>query len=59
MMTNFKIMPLPEQVMVPNFPQHLDGEGRFTPNDLHESSAKVMLDELARWARALKAMREA
>lgn len=59
MMTNFKIMPLPEQVLIPNFSQHLDAEKRFAPNELHETSAKAMLDELARWAAALKAMREA
>lgn len=59
MMTNFKIMPLPEQVLIPNFPQHLDAEKRFTPNELHETSAKAMLDELARWGAALKAMRQA
>lgn len=59
MMTSFKIMPLPEQVMIPMFPQHLDAEKRFTPNDIHEASAKTMLDELVRWAGALKAMREA
>jgi len=59
MMTNFKIMPLPEQVLIPNFPQHLDAEKRFTPNELHDTSAKAMLDELARWAAALKTMRQA
>lgn len=57
MMTSFKIMPLPEQVMIPMFPQHIDDEKRFTPNDLHLASAKTMLDELARWAGALKTMR--
>ena len=59
MLTSFKIMPLPEQVTIPMFPQHLDAEKTFTPNDLHETSAKAMLDELARWAGALKAMRAA
>lgn len=57
LMTNFKVMPLPEQVMIAMFPQHLDEQKNFTPNEHHESSAKVMLDELARWAAALKAMR--
>lgn len=58
MMTSFKIMPLPEQVMIPMFSQHLDDEKRFTPNEIHLGSAKTMLDELARWAAALKGMRE-
>lgn len=58
MMTSFKIMPLPEQVMIPMFSQHLDDEQRFTPNEIHLGSAKTMLDELARWAAALKGMRE-
>jgi NAD(P)H-dependent FMN reductase len=59
MLANFKIMPLPEQVTIPMFSQFLDAEGRFTPSETHEASAKAMLDELARWAKALKAMREA
>ena len=59
MLTSFKIMPLPEQVTIPMFPQHLDAEKTFTPNDLHETSAKAMLDELVRWGGALKAMRAA
>ena len=58
MMTSFKIMPLPEQVMIPMFSQHLDDEKRFTPNEIHLGSAKTMLDELARGAAALKGMRE-
>ena len=59
MLANFKIMPLPEQVTIPMFPQFIDAEGRFTPNEMHETSAKAMLDELVRWAGALKAMRQA
>lgn len=57
LLTSFKIMPLPEQVMIPMFPQHLDEQKNFTPNDIHLTSAKTMLDELARWGAALKAMR--
>ena len=57
MLANFKIMPLPEQVTIPMFPQHMDAEKNFKPNEMHETSAKAMLDELVRWARALKAMR--
>ena len=52
-----KRLPLPEQVMIPMFSQHLDDEQRFTPNEIHLGSAKTMLDELARWAAALQGMR--
>lgn len=59
MLVNFKIMPLPEQVMIPMFSQHLDEARGFTANEIHEVSAKTMLGELSRWAQALKTMRQA
>jgi NAD(P)H-dependent FMN reductase len=55
-MTTLKIMPLPEQVMVPMVAQHVK-DGAFQPSEVHATSAKTMLDELARWAAALKPLR--
>ena len=41
----------------PVLPRHLDEDKNFTPNDLIVASVKPMLDELHRWAEALKPMR--
>lgn len=51
-----KMVPLVEAVTIPFFNQHL-GEGAFTPNETHEKSAADLLNELARWAEALKGLR--
>lgn len=57
-MTTLKMAPLFDQVTIPGFPQFIDKEtGVFTPNDLMLKSAKDTLDELKRWAVALKPMR--
>lgn len=55
-LTTLKIVTPPEGVALPNvFPQIKDGV--FTSNELIDTSAKTMLDELKRWAVALKPMR--
>jgi NAD(P)H-dependent FMN reductase len=56
LVTTLKMMPLPEAVTVPFFTQQLK-DGVFTPSELNDRSATVMLDELVRWAVALKTMR--
>ncbi|MEP9396695.1 NAD(P)H-dependent oxidoreductase [Mesorhizobium sp. KR2-14] len=53
-----KVVPIPEGVPVPNYPQLLV-DGEFKPNDLILASATTMLDELDRWTGALKALRPA
>jgi len=56
--TTLRMMPIPEGVPVPFFAQAIDKEaGTFTPNELHEKSANTMLNELLRWAEALRPMR--
>ena len=56
--TSLKIMPMFEAVSIPFFGQHLDpATGAFAPGDVQEKAAAVMLDELLRWAEALKPMR--
>ncbi|WP_210259812.1 NAD(P)H-dependent oxidoreductase [Martelella sp. HB161492] len=49
---------IPQGVPIPFFPQFINDQGEFTPNELTEQGAKAMLDELAKWAPALAAMRE-
>jgi NAD(P)H-dependent FMN reductase len=55
-----KMMPMFETVAIPFFAQHIDKEsGIFAPPRIQEDAAKVMLDELHKWATALKTMRAA
>lgn len=56
--TTLKMMPMMESVMVPMVASQLDpGDGHFTTNRHNESAGQAMLDELWRWAEALKPMR--
>ncbi|HLK36451.1 MAG TPA: NAD(P)H-dependent oxidoreductase, partial [Polyangiaceae bacterium] len=54
--TSLKMMPMLEAVTIPMVAQHMD-EGRFKGGELFEKAATALLDELLRWAEALKAMR--
>ncbi|HEY1941369.1 MAG TPA: NAD(P)H-dependent oxidoreductase [Roseiarcus sp.] len=55
-LTTLKVVPLLEAVVVPMAPQFLV-DGQFRGSELHEKAAAVMLDELFRWAEALKTLR--
>lgn len=55
-LTTVKVMPIPEGVGIPMFPQHL-ADGVFKGTEAHEQAALSMLNELARWATALKCLR--
>jgi len=55
-LTTLKMMPLPEAVSIPFVAQFLQ-EGRIRPNDTMEESARLLLDELARWEAALRDLR--
>ena len=56
--TALKMMPIPEAVSIPFFQKHIDEEGgSFDPGELQEKAAVVMLDELLRWAEALRPLR--
>jgi hypothetical protein len=57
LLTTLKVVPLTEQVMVPNFPSFIDADGVFNGVDLHIDSAKASLDELLRWTNAIKPLR--
>ncbi|WP_102959759.1 NADPH-dependent FMN reductase [Mangrovicella endophytica] len=52
-----KMMPIPEGVVIPVFTNHIKDDV-FEPNELHKVSATAMLDELAKWATALKPLRQ-
>jgi|SRR5690606_3673297 NAD(P)H-dependent FMN reductase len=55
-LTTLKMMPILEAVMIPMVAQHMEN-GRFMAKEIHETSATALLNELARWAAALKPMR--
>jgi NAD(P)H-dependent FMN reductase len=55
-LTALRMMPIPEQVTLPFFTQHMK-EGVFTPPDNQSKAAKTMLDELQKWSAALKPLR--
>ena len=56
--TTLKMMPVYEAVNIPWFPEFLK-DGAFHPTAIHEQAATALLDELARWEHALRAVREA
>ena len=56
-LTTLKMVPIVEGVLVPMVAQFLDAEKKFQPSELHLASAKILLDELLRWAVALKPLR--
>lgn len=57
LVTTVKMMPMVEGVMVQMPWEHLDENQQFRAGEPHQSSAEVMLTEMAKWANALKAMR--
>lgn len=54
--TTLRMMPIPEGVMVPFVAQQIANDS-FTPSEPQQASATVLLDELLRWAHALKGLR--
>jgi NAD(P)H-dependent FMN reductase len=56
-LTTLKMVPLIEAVSIPMVTKQLNENGQFTPSDSQVSAATTMLDELLRWAEALKPLR--
>lgn len=59
LMTSLSIMPIAQGVPIPMFSQYVGEDGVFRPAEAIETGAGLMLDELLRWATALKPMRAA
>lgn len=57
LITTLKMMPMVEGVMVQMPWELLDEQQNFVAAEVHELSGKAMLEEMAKWAQALKAMR--
>lgn len=56
--TTLKMTPLFEAVSIPFVQQFIDDEGRIQANEIMETSARAMLDELLRVTQALEPLRE-
>ena len=56
-MSALKIVPVTDSVNIPFVGEKLDEDRRLKPNEIMESAAGAMLDELARWALALRPLR--
>ncbi|MBI2600440.1 NAD(P)H-dependent oxidoreductase [Candidatus Daviesbacteria bacterium] len=53
-----KMYDLREQVMLPNYWENLDKNGKYQFNDAQEKSASAMLDALIFWAKKMKEARK-
>ena len=51
-----KAVPISEAVVVPRVSGQV-ADGVFTPNEIQVKAAATLLDELARWAEALRPLR--
>jgi NAD(P)H-dependent FMN reductase len=58
MLLGLKVVAIPEGVSVPLVASHIGGDKVFTPPEVLLPSMQAMLKELAKWAPALKALRE-
>lgn len=58
LLANVNVHALPQVVPVPFFPDFIDDEGVFRPNQQTVDGTRAMLDELHKWAAAVKMMRE-
>lgn len=55
--TALNMMPIAPAVHIPFVQQFLDADKVLVPNEMLDSSATVMLNELARWTDAMRALR--
>lgn len=57
LLSNVNMHAHPQVVPVPNFPQFIGEDGVFRPNEPMRDGLKGLLDELLKWAEALKTLR--
>ena len=55
--TGLKMMPMFEAVTIPFYSKFMTPAGELAADEHHQKAASAMLDELARWAHALKTLR--
>lgn len=56
--TSLKMMPMVEGVVAPMVSHLFDEQRNFKPDEHLENSARILLDELYKWANALKPLRQ-
>jgi len=56
-LTALRIMPVADAVNIPFVAKHLDEDRRLKPDEAMDAAATAMLDEVARWAEALRPLR--
>ncbi len=56
--TALKMMPIPENVNIPMFFKYFDDKGNFNADEILSKSANAMIEELLKWSRAMKGMRQ-
>jgi NAD(P)H-dependent FMN reductase len=56
--TTLKMVPMFDAVNIPFVQQFLDEDRKLQPNDIMETAAAAMLDELVRWTASLRNLRE-
>lgn len=56
--TTLNMMPLSEQVILPSFTDLIDDQGVFQANEIVTKSADTMLNELEKWAKTMRGLRE-
>jgi NAD(P)H-dependent FMN reductase len=55
---SLKVVGLGEWVTVPTLDQFINEDGEFVPNDSQRGQLTVMLDQLVRWTKGMKSIRE-
>jgi len=57
-LTTVKVFPLTEAISIPFFAKQINEEGVFIANPLIDKSYNEMMDELIKWTKGLKYMRD-
>src|SRR5690625_918470 len=57
-LSTLSVVGLVKAVHIPFFTDFINREEEFVPNDVLKESARVMLDELARWTKGMQVIRE-
>ncbi len=57
-LTTVKLVPLTEAISIPFFAKKINEDGVFISDKLIDSSYDIMMDELLKWTKGLKYMRE-
>ena len=55
---SLKVVSLSEMVNVPSFNQFINEEGQFIADERLTAASKIMLDQLLRWTKGMKAIKE-